>query len=292
MTDLYLDHVLIAVRDLARAAGTFADGLGFTLTPEGVHPGRGTHNRLIVFGPDYLELIAIRDPAEAVFRPSMVSFLKSREGLYMFALGTRDVDATVARLRARGAPVQDPAAGARQGSGRSPGYTWKFAGVAREATPGSETFLIQHDNTIEERYPEPPNATHHPNGATGVHHLSLVVLDAEAAASRWQEAFGLEASPLEELPEQGFQRVRVKLEGCYLDFVTPMRTGAMTRFLDRHGEGLYLLCLRVKDLAATSAALAQRGIPVRRQAADADGVSIVVDPAHAHGVTLQFLQPA
>ncbi len=62
MGEVYLDHVLIAVHDLSRAAAVFSQELGFTLTPEGVHPGRGTHNRLIVFGPEYLELIAVRDP--------------------------------------------------------------------------------------------------------------------------------------------------------------------------------------------------------------------------------------
>ena len=42
MHDLYLDHLLIAVHNLDRAANTYARRLGFTLTPEGVHPGRGT----------------------------------------------------------------------------------------------------------------------------------------------------------------------------------------------------------------------------------------------------------
>ena len=46
---LYLDHVLIGVRDLESSANAFASRLRFTLTPEGVHPGRGTHNRLAVF---------------------------------------------------------------------------------------------------------------------------------------------------------------------------------------------------------------------------------------------------
>ena len=39
-TDLYLDHVLIAVRDLEEASAYY-DNLGFTLTPPGVRPGRG-----------------------------------------------------------------------------------------------------------------------------------------------------------------------------------------------------------------------------------------------------------
>ena len=55
---IYLDHVLIAVRRLSAAADLYSS-LGFKVTPEGRHPGRGTHNRLVVFGTEYLELIAV-----------------------------------------------------------------------------------------------------------------------------------------------------------------------------------------------------------------------------------------
>ena len=144
MADFYLDHVLIAVRDLEQAAETFSDRLGLTLTPEGVHPCRGTHNRLVVFGPEYLELIAVREPAEPVFRPSMASFLESREGLYMFTLGTNDLDTAVSDLRGRGFQVGEPEPGSRQREDGTIAYTWSSTGVDPTATPGSEVFLIQH----------------------------------------------------------------------------------------------------------------------------------------------------
>ena len=104
MTYVYLDHVLIGVRDLDETAAAFGR-LGFTMTPEGVHPGRGTHNRLVVFGPEYLEMISVRDPSEVMLRLDLPAFLQSREGLYMFALGTGDGDATAAAMRASGAEV-------------------------------------------------------------------------------------------------------------------------------------------------------------------------------------------
>ena len=194
-TTLPLDHVLIALKNLDRAARTFSDDLGFTLTPEGMHPGRGTHNRLIVFGPEYLELIAVRDPAEAAVRPSMTGFLESREGLYMFALGTDDIDGAVASLRSRGVAIEEPVDGARRNGDGSTAYTWRSAAVSSEATPGCETFIIQHHRTAAERYTEPTEPFKHPNGAVGVDHLAIAVHDAEAAASRWQRAFGLRVRP-------------------------------------------------------------------------------------------------
>ena len=292
MADIYLDHVLVAVRSLERSAQTFSGALGFTLTPEGVHPGRGTHNRLIVFGPEYLELIAVRDAAEGVFRPSMSAFLQTREGLYMFALGTSDVSAAVDELRGRGVGVEDPAVGSRAGEPGSSGYTWRAAGVPRDATPGSETFLIQHDNTVRQRYPEPPDATRHTNGVVGVHSLAIAVLDADEAAEGWQRTFALEGEPPEEIRNQGLRRSRLALRNCHLDFVSPMRSGALSRFLDRHGEAPYLLSLEVSDLAETVEVLRQRGVPVGSEAHEAEGSSITVDSAYASGVLLRFLQPS
>ena len=290
MNDLYLDHVLIAVHNLSRAASTFSKDLGFTLTPEGVHPGRGTHNRLIVFGPDYLELIAVRDPAEGVFRQSMSTLLAKREGLYMFALGTNDIDHAVTHLRRRGVSVGDPADGARQGGPGEPGYTWRSAAVPPEATPGSETFLIQHNSTAERRYTVPPDATRHPNGATGVHSLAIAVRDAETAAARWRDAFGFDATPPEDIPGERMRRVRMHLASCHLDFVSPAGPGDLSRFIERNGEAPYGLSLRVGDLTETAAVLKQRGIQSVRAAADSDGAGVTVGPELTHGVLVRFIQ--
>ena len=87
---LTIDHVLIAVKDLKQTADVF-NNLGFTVTPEGLHPGRGSRNRLVVFENDYLELISITDPTLPLFRPNMAVFLESRQGIFIFSMGTSDV---------------------------------------------------------------------------------------------------------------------------------------------------------------------------------------------------------
>ena len=291
MSEVYLDHVLIAVHNLGRAAAVFSQELGFTLTPEGLHPGRGTHNRLIVFGPEYLELIAVRDPSEGVFRPSMGRFLDSREGLYMFALGTEDIDTEVTRARARGIDVDGPGDGAREASGGAPGYTWRFAGLPAADTPGSETFLIQHNDTVEERYTQPADANVHANGALGIHYVALAVRDADESVGRWREAFGFVGGAAEEIAGRGIRLARLVLPNCRLDFVSPLRSGALSRFLERHGEAPYELALRVGVIEATVACLRERAVPTSAGGVDEDGASIGVDSARANGVLLRFVQP-
>ena len=285
---LYLDHVLIGVRNLESSAGTFASRLGFTLTPEGVHPGRGTHNRLAVFGTEYMELIAVRDPDEGVFRPSLNAFLESREGLYMFALGTTNIDGAVRELKSRGVAVPDPVPGAREAVGGAPGYTWRAATVGRDVTPGSETFLIQHDTAIGERYTVPANPAEHPNGTLGVHNLTLAVRDVQAAAAAWTGWLGLEI--VASATDDGqTARVRLALANCYLDLVAPTRPGALSEFLDRHGEAPSELGLEVADLDDT-AELLRRWVPVAVKSGIGGTVALTVEPEQASGMRLSFRQ--
>ncbi|MBI4337295.1 MAG: VOC family protein [Chloroflexi bacterium] len=288
MADFYVDHVLIAVRDLAQASRSF-DALGFTLTPEARHPGRATANRIIALTQEYLELIGIIDPSLPA-RPTMKAFLDSREGLYMFAMGTRSIEGAVASLRARGVAIKDPQAGQREGTGGKPGYSWRAAVIPTEATPGSETFLVQHNNSIQERYQDPPDARQHANGAVGVHHFSLAVRDAGAAASQWAKAFDLKATPVQEVRALGARRAMVQLANCYLEFLSPLGTGEISRFLDRYGEAPYQLGIGVKDLAATAKLLAQKGAKVGAEQRGDGAAWRTVEPSSAQGVQLQFVQ--
>jgi catechol 2,3-dioxygenase-like lactoylglutathione lyase family enzyme len=291
-TDLHLDHVLIAVRDLGEAAAHY-DSLGFTLTPLGVHPARGTHNRLVLFAAAYLELISVRDPAEAAaHRPDFLSFLRSREGLYRFALGSGDIEAAVASLRARGLPVSEPLAGARQGTEDVAGYTWRFATIPSRSLPGAEVFLIEHDHTMAERYQALPHANRHPNGALGIDRLAIAVRDAERTAARWQELLGLKAGPVVSGGSiLGNNRsVSLHLCNCYLDFICPLGVGRLSRFLDRYGEGLYWLSLEVGELEATRGYLTAQGIEIGSITEEAGRRATVVESKSAHGVVIQFIQ--
>ena len=286
MTDLYLDHVLVGVRDLDAAAAIYSDRLGFKVTPEGAHPGRGTHNRLIVFGPEYLELIAIRDWTRPPFRQRLVPFLEKREGLYMFAMGTNDIDAAVARLRNAGGVVEDAVAGERKGGPGEPGYSWRFAEVADDTVPGSQIFLIQHDQTVYERHKQPPQPRIHPNGVLGVHRLVLAVQDAEKAASEWQRLFGLPRRP-HDAEHADVTRVRLSLSNCFLDFESPAAAGPLMDFLARNGEAPYLITLRVSDLAATRAELEST-----RVLTESTDTGAFVDPRHTNGVPIELVQTA
>ena len=279
MTDLIIDHVLIAVRHLDSAKDTF-ERLGFKVTPEGRHPGRGTSNRLVVFGGEYLELISVQDPEGDLFRPNLPSFLDEREGLFIFSMGTLDVHKRARSVRDAGVLITDPVQGSRQAADGTTAYSWTQAEIDPEAMPGSQTFFIQHDHTIEERYTEPPDPTNHPNGVLGISSLSLAVKDADASARRWTDVFALER-----VSEEA-ECVRLRFENSTLKFRQPDGDDALRDFIETWGEGPYRIAFSCEDLGVTEALLRGNGVEgVKR-----DGGCLIVPPESAQGVRMSFVE--
>lgn len=56
------DHAVVGVRDLDAAIAHWREKLGFEARPGGRHGG-GTHNGIVRFGTDYVELISVFDRA-------------------------------------------------------------------------------------------------------------------------------------------------------------------------------------------------------------------------------------
>jgi hypothetical protein len=64
-----VDHVIWATADLAAAAARMEREHGLVATGGGAHDGMGTRNRILPLGGGYLELLAVRDAAEAAGSP-------------------------------------------------------------------------------------------------------------------------------------------------------------------------------------------------------------------------------
>ncbi len=116
-----LDHIIWAVRDLDAGAKTFEEMSGVTPSVGGVHPGRGTRNKLVSAGDNmYLEIIA-PDPAQMPLDPvnkpvqafaDAISKMASPE-VDMFAYSTTDLEAAAETGRQLGLEVVGPIPGQR-----------------------------------------------------------------------------------------------------------------------------------------------------------------------------------
>src|SRR5258708_39106540 len=106
-----IDHVVLAVRDLDRAAARY-EQLGFTLTPRASHDDRmGTSNRLAQFrGKSFIELLEVDRPDRLAAHdfsrgPPFFSFgdhnrlaLGDPEGRSILAFATHDARADIRPL--------------------------------------------------------------------------------------------------------------------------------------------------------------------------------------------------
>src|SRR4051794_41943610 len=124
------DHVIWATADLDAAAQRMEREHGLAATGGGAHDGMGTHNRIVPLGGGYLELLAVRDAAEAAGSPlgRAVTARLERvgEGLMGWAVAVDDVEAVAHRRRAGGW------AGSREGV---PGRRARGGGGAGGAVP-------------------------------------------------------------------------------------------------------------------------------------------------------------
>jgi hypothetical protein len=136
---LQLDHVLIAVADLAAATARFEAEHGLASVEGGRHPGWGTANRIVPLGDAYLELIAVVDEDEAAASEFGRWVARGAAGagrLLGWAVRPEDLDAVVRRL--------DLVAhrGARAGADGSL-VRWRSAGLEAAAAEPSLPFFLE-----------------------------------------------------------------------------------------------------------------------------------------------------
>lgn len=149
-----LDHVLLAVDDLAAGASLLEDRFGLASVDGGRHPHWGTANRIVPLGSAYLELVAVDDPdraARTAFGRWVASRGASTARLIGWAVRTNRIDEVAGR---RGLPVAD---GSRtRPDGRV--LTWRIAGIDQAAAEPSLPFLIEWG--ADTPHPGRASATH------------------------------------------------------------------------------------------------------------------------------------
>lgn len=274
---LGLDHAILRVADLDRAAGDFTR-LGFTLSPRGRH-SLGTENHCLMFGFDYLELLWVPPSVQA---PFYADFPVGAEGMTGLALKTDDA-ATLHRdwndagldpqpLLEFSRPI-DGADGVRRDA--------RFRAVAlpSERTPGGRAFACQHFT------PElvwRPGLRRHANQVTGINKVVIAADDPAATGLLWGRVFDVPRHPIP-------GGVAINTGAAPVVVLTPSalrkQLPGVAGLPEESGPARFAaLYLSTGDLALAAAALRAGGAtPVPLP----DG-SLALAPAAAHGITLVF----
>ena len=199
-----LDHIVIAVTDLEAAVANYG-ALGFQVLAGGQHPGRTSHNALVVFADGaYLELIAWQAPApeERWWR----TLQGHGEGLVDFALLPQSTVQALADARARGLVTLT---GTLDGGRLRPDGVQLRWQTARHATP-DVPFLCGDITPRALRVPE-GDARIHPNGAQGVAQVTVAVHDLDTTLARYQALLGEQGQTAPVASAEGIRSARLQL---------------------------------------------------------------------------------
>ena len=185
-----IDHVLVAVADLAEGARRFQAEYGLRALGGGRHPGVGTANMIVPLRSEYLELIAVVDAEEAARSPSSERITRAlAEGrtFATWAARTDQLDAVRERVLASGLQVPAVFAGSRE---RPDGVTlrWRTQFLAPPGEPSVLPFVIEWHVSPGMHPAEMP--VEHPSGAPVIRSLRLGDPDPEAATDRLRMLLG------------------------------------------------------------------------------------------------------
>ncbi|QBD80799.1 hypothetical protein EPA93_34460 [Ktedonosporobacter rubrisoli] len=252
------DHFVIAVRDLDTAIRLY-QRLGFEVQPGGRHTGRGTHNALIRFGLDYIELLSVYDAVEAqltgIRGTSIIDALQKREGALLgYALATENIEQEAERFK--DTELFQPAFAMKRLRPDGKELTWRLFTPGAVAWRRPWPFIIQWDTPDTERLLiEQPGR--HLNGANKWVRIAVATRDVAGLIPLYRDKLGLQQ---QEPSEPAGQRAIFQLGSSSIELFTPQEAGAAQQTLQELGEGPFEVTIAVEDLRQTRSFLAQRDI--------------------------------
>ena len=129
---------------------------------------------------------------------------------------------------------------------------------------------------------------------TGVHHIAIAVRDIDEALKVYRDALGLEVEGVREIPEQGVRVAFLPVGEAHIELVQPLSAeGGVARFLEKRGEGLHHICLKVRDIEKALEELSQAGVRLIDESPrlGAYGHKMAfIHPKSLHGVLLELYE--
>ena len=282
-----VDHLVVAVRDLAAAEAEYGSLLCATPTWRGAHPAHGTRNVIFGLANCYLELLAPVDGATEPLATILRAYLAARvEGLFAVALATADIDSTHRALTAAGL-TQDPVTPGEAVSDEGTRRGWRSLILPRDRTRGVSTIVIQHDDAA--MVPRAAAMPADPSAVFAVDHVVIFSDDIEAALHLWRDVLGIEERWRREFPQRGTVNIGLRLGHLTLELVAPLGNAAGER-----GERLWGIAYAVGDCDAAVARVRAAGIAttdVRDGLAPATRIATVKWPDRVATLLLQHTRP-
>jgi|SRR5579863_8469856 methylmalonyl-CoA epimerase len=126
-----------------------------------------------------------------------------------------------------------------------------------------------------------------------IDHLGIAVRSIDQALEFYQGQLGLDVASRETVPHEKVRVAMLPLEGSRIELLEPTEADSpVGKFLDKRGEGLHHVALKVPDLNGAVERLRASGARLLNEPrAGAGGhLYVFVHPASAGGVLLELIQ--
>lgn len=244
-----VDHIIMAVEDLAQASRDYALMLGRAPSWQGTHPDYGSANTLFRLDNGYLELLAAEGEGWAADLVNTM-LAKQGEGLCALVFGTDDAAAFLENARAHGLDAGDPQPGHGVDTHSGATRTWRNMHWDTKAARGIFSFCIQHDDNDALPMAEAMGEGH----ITAIDHVVVQTNSAAAAKKFYGDQLGIRLALAQDVPKWGGTQLFFRTNSMSVEVMASDKAG--------DEDSLWGLALKTDDIAATQARLAKAGIAV------------------------------
>ena len=92
-----------------------------------------------------------------------------------------------------------------------------------------------------------------------IDHISIAVRDLDSARKTYEDILGLELDSTYTSEEEKIKVARYRLGDVWLELMEPTAEGDVSRFLDRRGEGIFVISYEVPDVDLALSELKGKG---------------------------------
>ena len=271
-----IHHVGIVVRNLEDAYAFYRNTLGLPLGKMATVEDQGVKAALLPVGESEIELLEPISPDSGVAR-----FLDNKGGgLHHLCFETDNIDTELQDAKDKGLRLIDH--------------------QPRNGLAGIIAFLHpQACCSVLVEYAQPGGRSEHASllsqgrdrrfTARRLDHVVIAVKDLEGAVATYQRNFGLEREAARDVPALGLRNTFLPIGDAKIEIVTPLGDASpISQFIDKKGEGMYLVSLDVDHLDGAVQALADAGIKANVIRGTVGDIAMI-SPRHTHGVLLQLV---
>jgi methylmalonyl-CoA/ethylmalonyl-CoA epimerase len=128
----------------------------------------------------------------------------------------------------------------------------------------------------------------------GIDHVAIAVTNLDEAVRLWRDALSLPLVGVEEVPSQKVKVAIFEVGSARIELVSPTSAESpVAKFLDRRGDGLHHISLRVDDCETVLSELDKRGVSLvdKRARRGAGGARVgFLHPKALGGVLVEIAQ--